>query len=130
MRDYALIDWEPRLGKATGAFTTYLLEYGSPCILMSYMEDEYSMITLIHEFGHLNDYLLMGAPPETLDVAEIYSQGLELLVANRWDEFLGADTGYMLRYNTLLDKASSFVLQGYFSAIELEVYSLAPEAAA
>lgn len=124
MREYGLIDWQPRAGKSPGAYTTYLGSYYSPFILMSYTGDEYSMTTLVHEFGHFNNYLEMGAVAETTDVSEIYSQALELLAANHYGEFFGAETGYEMQYNALSDKINSLVQQAYYTAVEQEVYSL------
>lgn len=127
MREYGLIDWEPRRGKTAGAYTTYLESYRSPFVLMSYTGDEYSRGTLIHEFGHFNNYLEMGTIAEATDVSEIYSQGLELFVSNHYDEYFGEETGYELRYNALADKLNAFVQQTYYTAVEQEVYSLAEE---
>lgn len=124
MREYGLIDWEPRAGKASGAYTTYLDSYHSPFILMDYTGDEYSMATLVHEFGHFNNYLEMGDVMETTDVSEIYSQALELLVSNHYGEYFGEETGYEMQYNALSDKLNSFVQQAYYTAVEQEVYSL------
>lgn len=124
MREYGLIDWEPRAGKTSGAYTTYLDSYHSPFILMDYTGDEYSMTTLVHEFGHFNNYLEMGVVTETTDVSEIYSQALELLVSNHYGEYFGEETGYEMQYNALSDKMNSFVQQAYYTAVEQEVYSL------
>lgn len=127
MRDYGLIDWEPRMGKASGAFTTYLTGYDSPFILMSYTGEEYSRATLIHEFGHFHDFLEKGDVTEALDVSEIYSQALELLIANHFEDFFGEADGYCLRYNVLYDMLDSFIYQTYFTGMELEIYSLEPD---
>lgn len=127
MREYGLIDWEPRAGKTPGAYTTYLDSYHSPFILMSYTGDEYSMTTLIHEFGHFNNYLETGVTAEATDVSEIYSQALELLVANHYGEYFGEEIGYEMQYNALSDKLDSFVQQAYYTAVEQEVYSLGKE---
>ncbi|WP_066685452.1 M3 family metallopeptidase [Christensenella intestinihominis] len=127
MREYGLIDWEPRTDKSPGAYTTYLDTYYSPFVLMSYTGDEYSMTTLVHEFGHFNNYLETGVIAEARDVSEIYSQALELLASNHYGEYFGEETGYEMQYNTLSDKLDSFVEQAYYTAVEQEVYSLDPE---
>ena len=94
---------------------------------MSYTGDEYSMTTLIHEFGHFNNYLETGVTAEATDVSEIYSQALELLVANHYGEYFGEEIGYEMQYNALSDKLDSFVQQAYYTAVEQEVYSLGKE---
>lgn len=127
MQEYELIDWEPRPGKEPGAFTTYFSQYWTPYMMMSYEGDAYSMLALIHEFGHMNDYMVMGSPPASADVAETFSQGLELLVGNHFHELFGPEAGEQLLNYALFDKLSALVLQGYFTAIELEVYGLEPE---
>ena len=73
-----------------GSFTTYFDRYGAPFLFTSW-NDTYEMpATLLHEFGHYARYYFSGAAGDPLDLAEIDSQGLELLATAAYDELYGA----------------------------------------
>ncbi|MDL2324238.1 hypothetical protein LJC61_03680 [Ruminococcaceae bacterium OttesenSCG-928-A16] len=90
MVEYGLYDFAPLPNKQSGiAFSTYLPEYDTP-FLYSYWENEfYDATTLMHEFGHFNDNWQHydEAIVDNLDIAETYSQGLELLMNAQFRSF-------------------------------------------
>lgn len=80
---------ETRMG---GSFTTYFPDYGAPFLFTAWSNGFEMPPTLIHEFGHFAAFYRNG---ETLrgeaspDLAEIDSQGLELLTVLRYDTIYG-----------------------------------------
>ena len=128
MLQYDLCDLEPRVGKESGAYTTYLALYEAPFFLESYTGDAWSLSTLIHEFGHFNDYYTThNKIPETVDTSEIFSQGLELLFSRYYLDAFGEDEGYQMMYDVLSDAFYTLISQPFYTAIELEVYQLPQE---
>ncbi|MDL2236805.1 hypothetical protein LJC56_03105 [Christensenellaceae bacterium OttesenSCG-928-K19] len=128
MEHYGLIDYEPRSFKESGAQTTYIYDYDAPFILMNYEDDASSMSTLVHEYGHFNEYYLTrNELAASLDTVEIFSQALELLVANHYSSSVGDEAGYQMLYDIVSDTFTSYVEQPYYTAMELQVYSLDPD---
>lgn len=76
------------------SFTTYFAEYGAPFLFSSWTGGFDMIPTVVHEFGHFAAYYLNGnalSEENALDLAEIDSQGLELLTALRYDTLYGDD---------------------------------------
>jgi len=93
MIKYEMIDWEVRNNKASGAFTTYIMNPESPFLFMSATGGYDDVHTFSHEFGHsFQNFRWYGNAPNKnipLDVAETASTAMELLMAKRFDEFFG-----------------------------------------
>ena len=80
------------------AYTAYLSEMRSPFILINTMY--YSpATTLFHEFGHYYNYYLYDGSgwndSENLDLAEVHSQGLELLMLPHYPQIYKEDAQNM-----------------------------------
>lgn len=79
--------------KMTGSFTTYLSAYRAPYLYTSWNDTCDSVFTLVHEFGHFASY--WSEPPDdvfaqqSLDLAEVDSQGLELLMMREYGTLFG-----------------------------------------
>lgn len=128
MLDNGLCDYEIRPSKYPYAYTVYLFDYSTPFVFLTFSDDEWSISTLNHEFGHFNSYLsIRDELAETTDTAEIFSQALDLLVSNHYTGYFGEDDGYELRYDTLSSIFQAMVEQPFFVAMEFEIYSLSPE---
>lgn len=79
-----------------GSFTTYFPEYGAPFLFATWSNGYEMPSTLIHEFGHYAAFYehgerLLNEPSP--DLAEIDSQGLELLAVLRYDTLYGELAG-------------------------------------
>ena len=89
------IDYDPN--KMNVGYTTTLYEYQEPFIFNTPNYSYYDLETMIHEFGHYNQAFHAGTTLVTdmtnMDVAEIHSQGLELLYLEYADDVYGADLG-------------------------------------
>lgn len=129
LAQYRLMDLSPRPGKQAGAFTTYFADYGAPFLFMSWRDDLDSLETLVHEFGHFHNCVQNPDRYEsqTMDVAEIFSQGLELLAANHYAELLGGDLGDRALWGELSDTLETFLSQAYYDEFQRGVYALKGE---
>lgn len=90
MIKYGVYDMEALPSKQSGiGFTTQLYEYDTPFIY-TYWDDSFdSATTVMHEFGHFTDgwYHYDDTIVFNLDIAETYSQGLELLMNKDFGQF-------------------------------------------
>ena len=89
-RGLYIFDDDPNMMPA--GFSTILTEYLAPFLFINtsvYTDPS----TLFHEFGHYYNFYLMGDidwyDSNNLDLAEIHSQGLELLMFPYYDEIYG-----------------------------------------
>ena len=90
MTEYGLYDLAPSAGKQDGVgFTTELYGWDAPFIFFYWTDDFASTTTLMHEFGHFYDDWLRydTTVVGNLDIAETYSQGLELLMHKQYGDF-------------------------------------------
>lgn len=80
--------------RMSGSFTTYFECYGAPFLFTSWDDSHEMPTTLLHEFGHYAGYFLCGAQRmaggDPLDLAEIDSQGLEMLAIPAYETLYGA----------------------------------------
>ncbi len=110
---------------ANTGYTTPLNYYGDAFIFDEPMQTSDDLFTYVHEFGHYNnDYhsdesLLMSF--NNLDVAEIHSQGLEMLFTKYYPEIYGDEMGKALEVR----EVSSMVTKLPEIAIvaEFEIYA-------
>ncbi len=97
MVDYHLYDIDYDSNKMNVGYTTTLYEYQEPFIFNTPDYTYYDLETMIHEFGHYNEAFHAGTTLLTdmtnMDVAEIHSQGLELLYLEYADDVYGEELG-------------------------------------
>lgn len=89
---HGMYDFGTETTRMPGSFTTYFSEYGTPFLFSAWSGGFDTPSTVIHEFGHFAAYYLNGETLERqnmLDLAEIDSQGLELLAVLRYDTLYG-----------------------------------------
>ncbi|MFS0824598.1 M3 family oligoendopeptidase [Bacillus sp. 1P02SD] len=94
MRENGLLDLGDRKGKSPGGFCTDLPVSGDTFVFANFSPSFFSLIALIHEMGHaVNGYLQFSehGPTEDyqhrMEVAELYSHGMELLLLDKLDRF-------------------------------------------
>lgn len=80
--------------RMAAGYTTILSQYAAPFLFIN--TDAYTdPSTLFHEFGHYYNFYLMGETMwndgNNLDLAEIHSQGLELLMMDTYPSLYGDD---------------------------------------
>lgn len=128
MVDHHLIDITQSDTKAPGGYTISISgQYNAPFMYNCASGDYSDVNTLIHEFGHYNE--MYFAPYEewyyggcNLDLAEIHSQGLELIYDEWADEFYG-DYAEAMRMYALLNNVYIIVEGCKEDEFQYQVYT-------
>lgn len=104
------------------SFEVYLTDYFVPYVFINPEGIQRDKLTFAHEFGHFcNDYVVSGIT-SSVDVAEVFSQGMEYL------SLCYAEDAGDLEQSKMLDGLSIFVEQAAYALFEHEVYALEEEA--
>ena len=104
--------------KYPASFEVYLLSYYAPFIFVNPMGNQTDKMSFTHEFGHFcNDYAV-GGSVVGIDVAEVFSQGLEYLSLSYCK-----DTKALTKMK-MADSLCIFVEQAAYAKFELDVYML------
>lgn len=107
--------------KYDASFEVFLSLYGEPYVFMNPTGKDYDFLTFTHEFGHFcNDYASYGSGV-SVDVAEIFSQGLEYL------SFFYVDAPGSLEKYKMLDSLCVYVEQSCYADFEQRAYAMEPE---
>lgn len=92
MLDHNLYILDDDANMMTAGFTTLINSYGAPYLFINtsvYTDPS----TLFHEFGHYYNFYLMGETgwndSNNLDLAEVHSQGMEVLMMEYYPEIYG-----------------------------------------
>lgn len=93
MTKHHLYDISDEDTKMEIGYTTELSQYDAPFIFYKPYGNYWDMKTLIHEFGHYNNFYQTDESAfydgTSLDLAEVHSQGLEMLFLDYFDELYG-----------------------------------------
>ena len=104
--------------KYNASFEVYLDSYSQPFIFICPLQTSYDKLTFAHEFGHFcNDYVSYGSYAG-VDVAEVFSLGMEYL------SLCYVSDGQDLKWLKMADGLSLFVEQAAFAAFEQQMYQL------
>lgn len=104
--------------KLDSSFEVYLPDYRAPFVFVSPTGTSADQLTFAHEFGHFcMDYASTGAAIG-IDVAEIFSQGMEFLSLSYSEDSKG------LADYKLSNSLCVFVEQAAYASFELQVYQL------
>ena len=121
-----LYDLGPSDTKMSGGITMYLPLYDSPFIMNKPYEPFYDYQVLIHEFGHFSDSYFSSVPfmfsAQSVDVAEIASQALELLFIPYYST--DEDFTHHATFESLFNILDSIVSYAYWCEFEMAAYSL------
>ena len=113
-----LYDISPGENKYNVSFEVYLPSYYVPFVFLSPLGNQFDHLTFAHEFGHFcSDYLSYGSIAG-VDVAEIFSQGMEYL------SLCYAQGGQELTALKLADCLCLYVEQAALASFEQQVYRL------
>ena len=127
MVKYRLCDLEYSPYKSEMSFQTYLDSYEVPFLFMDAGGTLDDITTFSHEFGHYLDGYLNYNADETIDLAESFSQAMELLMLTRLDDVLTEqelDSLYQIKMGDIL---GMYVQQAAFAEFEHILYGTAPE---
>jgi hypothetical protein len=110
----------------TGSFTTDLPLENDALIYVYNSDDYYNLLTPVHEFGHFYSSFYDDTPTylmeNNIDIAEIQSQGMEMLFWNLYDEIYGeqAEAMRIVKVFDMIDSVSSGFAVGEFEYTVLE----------
>lgn len=112
---HGFYDLEPSRTKTGTAFTAMLSGYEAPFFFSNATGTWQDLTTAIHELGHANAaYWKSAAWNESslsIDVAEVHSQALELLMLDAYDELFGSQAD-AARFNTVFKLIYSGIING------------------
>ena len=116
MEKHGLYNIEMSETKMDSSFEIFLTDYMVPFVFVNPTGTNYDSLSFTHEFGHFcNDYLSEGVVL-SIDVAEIFSQGLEYLSLS----YGGSDLTKLKMYSSL----GVYVEQAMYADFELAVYRI------
>lgn len=122
MTAYELYDATASSSKMPGSYETYLEEYESPFVYISPVGDLSDLLTAAHEFGHFTDGFVNCNLTDSIDVAEVFSQGLEYLTLDAAD--ISTFQRNTLRRNKMQDSLMTFLSQACYYDFECRVFAM------
>ena len=106
-------------------YTTELSQYNAPFIFYKPYGIYWDMKTMIHEFGHYNNFYQTDESAfydgTSLDLAEVHSQGLEMLSMEYFDELYG-DAADSVEKMQFIDMLGSVIDGCIYDEFQVEVY--------
>ena len=123
-----LYDTAERPKKDDRAFTIYLPEYGVPFLFSVFRGTNGDVLNVVHEFGHFYNSYVTGRGEPSVDLAEIHSQGLELLAGCMAAGIYGAAYEGETRAHIIKSITSSITRAAYYTALEFALYEMDPDA--
>lgn len=127
MKNNDLIDRTVNTNKMMTSFTIYLEDPVYPFIFMQWTDDFDSCSTIMHEFGHFSSYFLNPHVgwnmTDPLDIAEVDSQGLEMLMMAHYEDFFGSEYADPLRGDNLLESIYIIISGCMEDEFQQEVYA-------
>ncbi|MDO4870341.1 MAG: M3 family metallopeptidase [Bacillota bacterium] len=127
LRRHHMYDLDASPTKMDVGYTVDLPQYGAQYIFNAPYEEAADYSVAIHEFGHFNagfhqsQHSLFSAEA-SLDIAEIQSQGLELLFLDYYDELFGQDAD-LIRAETLSNMLSGVVTGCMYDEFQQVVFA-------
>ena len=125
MMQNRLYDVSDSAVKMDSGFTTYISDYHAPFIFSKWTGSANDIATILHELGHYTNYYYNAAvgnsSGENLDLAEVDSQALVLLLFDQYKNFYGklADEA---RSATLIDAMFSLLSGCMEDEFQQDVY--------
>lgn len=127
MVDYGLYDIEYSDSKMNSGYTVDLYYYNEPFIFNCPYNSYYDYTDMFHEFGHFvnafyteND-LMFGA--EDNDLAELQSQGLEVMFTHFFTEIFGEGCGEIILRDELMNLVYSVIDGALYDEFQQRVYA-------
>ena len=107
--------------KYNASFEIFLTSYFEPYVFLNPSLSVYDQLTFAHEFGHFCNDFASGGSVAGIDVAEIFSQGMEYL------SLCYGEATAELQKLKMADCLSIYVEQAAYASFEQQVYSLTGE---
>jgi len=124
MKQYNMYDFSISADKAVTSFQTWLSDYNAPYLFLSPYGDTSDIGTLCHEFGHyVDDYIRQDAY-ENMDLAETYSQAMQLLSLDQLQCIMTGEEFESYSNMSMLDIFSSMVDQAILAEFEIRAHEM------
>ena len=111
--------------KMDSGFTTYISDYRAPFIFSKWTGSPDDIATILHELGHYTNYyynaVVGNSTGENLDLAEVDSQALVLLLFDQYENFYGK-LANQARSATLVDAMFSLLSGCMEDEFQQDVY--------
>jgi oligoendopeptidase F len=107
-----------------GSFEAYLDSYNAPFIFISTKGNINDYGDLFHEFGHFADDYINNGVGASLDLTEVSSQGLELLMLHYMDNAADQSVCAYLNNKKLCEALETLIFQGFYAKFEHLAYSI------
>ena len=121
-----LYDFSYSAQKMDNSFTTYLSDYRAPFIFSQWTGESTDIATVLHELGHFTSYYhnaeAVYSETDSLDLAEIDSQALVLLMTRYFDGFYG-EYAQQAKTEVLLDAMYALLSGCMEDEFQQEIYS-------
>ena len=124
MLQHGLYNVDKGKNRFSGAFTTYLYENKSPFVFVTLDGFSSDYLTLAHEFGHFYDAYKNYGMSDSLDLAEISSQALELLSIKLLHGKISEERYAFLKMAAMIDAVEAIMSQCFVSLAEHLIYSI------
>lgn len=118
---------EQKTNRLGGAFTTYLYDIESPFVFVTLSGGVNDYMTLSHEFGHFYDAYVNYNVDASLDLLEVSSTALELLVLSAIGDSISEREYKYLYYSEMQSMLEALIFQGFYAKFESLAYSLSFE---
>ena len=110
-----------------GAFTTYLENYSAPFLFFSTEGKVSDYSTLFHEFGHFADAFVNFNSTTSLDLSEVSSGALELMMLTRLEGKIESSDLERMRIYLMESALTTLIFQGFYSMFEHIAYKIPTE---
>ena len=124
MRRNSLSDLTMSDSKADMSFTTYLDDYEAPFLFVDPYGDRSDIVTVTHEFGHYAEAYISCNAYRSMDLAEVFSQAMQLLSLRPLRDVLGEQGVEQLRLLNIYEFLDTFLWQTLYAEFELRAYAL------
>ena len=127
MKEYHLFDIDYKDKKANGGFTLLLPKYDEPYICIQPDCIFYDLSTFIHEFGHFHSSIVNRDEHgryNNLDLAEIHSQGLELIYTKYYNKLFEKEDAAGLLEFTVFNILESVRSGCLYDEFQREVFEM------
>ena len=94
------------------------------CLFVTLENSVLDYTTLAHEFGHFADNYVNNGADASIDLSEISSQALELLMLTKLEGKFNDDTAKYIKYKKLDDIFRAIIYQSFYASFEIEAYKL------
>jgi len=117
-----------------GSFTIDLPKQNSSIIYTYQYDDSYDLLTAVHEFGHFYASFYDETPTylqcNNIDIAEVQSQGMEMIFMRFYDEIYGEQSEAMKLYklyDTVGAVISGFLIGEFEYRVLQDIETITPE---